>query len=256
MAITSTKATPPFFQLRVIRAFRSTLEDMEERRSIHSLRSGQRHLPMPRPMSDISYVDDDGGATNNNATNNGGRSLMSGGPRKTIATAGNPSSSVVETYLRVEGQAYRMQRAAPPQHPGSSRLVSAGTLATTNSASTNTGSGAASSSAAHQHQPSLAGLRRCSDAQTQSAESSFLWQETTSTPAPGGDGGGSAFSAVSPSTFISTTNPVSSTAYHPSPRTDANSSTLCDANNPSSTTTNNFGLPPAPRPPPPRFLRA
>jgi len=44
-------------QLRVIRAFRSTLEDMEEKRSVHSLRSTRSYLS--RPMSDISYVDED-----------------------------------------------------------------------------------------------------------------------------------------------------------------------------------------------------
>lgn len=44
-------------QLRVIRAFRSTLEDMEEKRSVHSLRSTRSYLN--RPMSDISYVDED-----------------------------------------------------------------------------------------------------------------------------------------------------------------------------------------------------
>jgi hypothetical protein len=47
-------------QLRVIRAFKSTLEDMEEKRSchsMHSLRSTRSHLT--RPTSDISYIDDE-----------------------------------------------------------------------------------------------------------------------------------------------------------------------------------------------------
>jgi len=47
-------------QLRVIRAFKSTLEDMEEKRSchsMHSLRSQRSHLT--RPTSDISYIDDE-----------------------------------------------------------------------------------------------------------------------------------------------------------------------------------------------------
>jgi len=47
-------------QLRVIRAFKSTLEDMEEKRSchsMHSLRSTRSHLA--RPTSDISYIDDE-----------------------------------------------------------------------------------------------------------------------------------------------------------------------------------------------------
>lgn len=51
-------------QLRVVRAFKSTLEDMEERRSVHSLHSlhslrSSRSHPGPRPLSDISYIDED-----------------------------------------------------------------------------------------------------------------------------------------------------------------------------------------------------
>ncbi|CAL8077870.1 unnamed protein product [Orchesella dallaii] len=51
-------------QLRVIRAFKSTLEDMEEKRSVHSLHSlhslrSSRSHPGLRPMSDISYIDED-----------------------------------------------------------------------------------------------------------------------------------------------------------------------------------------------------
>ncbi|XP_012275643.1 plasma membrane calcium-transporting ATPase 2 isoform X3 [Orussus abietinus] len=51
-------------QLRVIRAFKSTLEDLEERRSIHSLhslhsmRSSRSHTG-PRPLSDFTYIDED-----------------------------------------------------------------------------------------------------------------------------------------------------------------------------------------------------
>ncbi|KAK7582784.1 hypothetical protein V9T40_014229 [Parthenolecanium corni] len=43
-------------QLRVIRAFKSTLEDLEERRSIHSLRSTRS-----RPLSDITFIDEEPG---------------------------------------------------------------------------------------------------------------------------------------------------------------------------------------------------
>ena len=48
-------------QLRVVRAFKSTLEDMEERRSVHSLqclRTSRSH-PGPRPLSDISFIDEE-----------------------------------------------------------------------------------------------------------------------------------------------------------------------------------------------------
>ncbi|KAJ8923536.1 hypothetical protein NQ315_010114 [Exocentrus adspersus] len=58
-------------QLRVIRAFKSTLEDLEERRSVHSLhslhslRSSRSHTGPwpPRPLSDITYIDEDPATT-------------------------------------------------------------------------------------------------------------------------------------------------------------------------------------------------
>lgn len=48
---------PP--QLRVVRAFKSTLEDMEERRSVHSLHSLRSSRSHPKQLSDISYIDED-----------------------------------------------------------------------------------------------------------------------------------------------------------------------------------------------------
>jgi len=47
-------------QWRVVRAFKSTLEDMEERRSVHSLRSSIRRQSVRRPTSNVTYVDEDG----------------------------------------------------------------------------------------------------------------------------------------------------------------------------------------------------
>lgn len=45
-------------QLRVIRAFKSTLEDLEERRSIHSFRTTTSSRG--RPLSDnITYIDEE-----------------------------------------------------------------------------------------------------------------------------------------------------------------------------------------------------
>lgn len=48
-------------QLRVIRAFKSTLEGLEERRSVHSLHSmrSSRSHPGTQPLSDITYIDED-----------------------------------------------------------------------------------------------------------------------------------------------------------------------------------------------------
>ncbi|KAL2731966.1 plasma membrane calcium-transporting ATPase 2 isoform X1 [Vespula squamosa] len=69
-----TQNTSPslFLQLRVIRAFKSTLEDLEERRSVHSLhslhsmRSSRSHTG-PRPLSDFTYIDEDPTNNTNNA---------------------------------------------------------------------------------------------------------------------------------------------------------------------------------------------
>ncbi|XP_015433532.1 PREDICTED: LOW QUALITY PROTEIN: plasma membrane calcium-transporting ATPase 2 [Dufourea novaeangliae] len=61
-------------QLRVIRAFKSTLEDLEERRSVHSLhslhsmRSSRSHTG-PRPLSDFTYIDEDPTNTGQTANN-------------------------------------------------------------------------------------------------------------------------------------------------------------------------------------------
>ncbi|RWS28782.1 plasma membrane calcium-transporting ATPase 3-like protein [Leptotrombidium deliense] len=48
-------------QQSTVKAFKSTLEDMEERRSVHSLHSMRtsRSHPGPRPLSDISYIDEE-----------------------------------------------------------------------------------------------------------------------------------------------------------------------------------------------------
>lgn len=72
------------FQLRVVRAFRSTLEDLEERRSVHSLRSSRSHTGamgnalhpllmakspttlLPPHYTDISFIDEDPNPTSRN----------------------------------------------------------------------------------------------------------------------------------------------------------------------------------------------
>lgn len=48
-----------FLQLRVIRAFKSTLEDLEERRSVHSLRSSRSNQGC-KPFSEMCFIDEDG----------------------------------------------------------------------------------------------------------------------------------------------------------------------------------------------------
>ncbi|XP_063706568.1 plasma membrane calcium-transporting ATPase 2 isoform X2 [Culicoides brevitarsis] len=79
-------------QLRVIRAFRSNLEDLEERRSVHSLRSSRSHTGapghqlsllhpllvarsptsvLPHNLPDISFIDEDPAEAGSNASRNG-----------------------------------------------------------------------------------------------------------------------------------------------------------------------------------------
>ena len=141
-------------QLRVIRAFKSTLEDMEEKRSchsMHSLRSTRSYLT--RPTSDISYIDDeDRGRKGGGQTATNGHYIRAAAAPATAASAAHgmsqqnyaksveaPSSS---HYLKVEGGAYRVQR------------------------SVSSGSGTLAQAAGPRS-------RACSDAATQSVESSF-----------------------------------------------------------------------------------
>lgn len=85
-----------FLQLRVIRAFKSTLEDLEERRSVHSLhslhsmRSSRSHTG-PRPLSDFTYIDED--------------------PTNTALNAGKLPNKSADQNLLVDHSAARMQSA-------------------------------------------------------------------------------------------------------------------------------------------------
>ncbi|XP_060830277.1 plasma membrane calcium-transporting ATPase 2 isoform X3 [Bombus pascuorum] len=96
-------------QLRVIRAFKSTLEDLEERRSVHSLhslhsmRSSRSHTG-PRPLSDFTYIDED---PTNTALNASKGNL----PNKTadqdhIAARMNSSTSPLLLSVTGSGNAY------------------------------------------------------------------------------------------------------------------------------------------------------
>lgn len=161
------------FQLRVIRAFRSTLEDMEEKRSVHSIHSLRSTRSMlNRPMSDISFIDEEtvvASATRGQSFSvvGGGSSSFNGGgllaaPRHGMTaslrnkpSSGSEGSSAAanyasrNNYLKVEGQTYRVCRTVGRQE----------------SAANGGGGGSATLTAV--------AVRRTSDAQTQSAESSF-----------------------------------------------------------------------------------
>ena len=141
-------------QLRVIRAFKSTLEDMEEKRSchsMHSVRSSRSYLS--RPASDISYIEDEekwksGKLMNASAASNG--HYVRGNTHGNVMYAKSPvvEPQAASNYLKVEGGAYRVQRSVSS---GSGNL----------SAQSQTEGGNI-----HKARPSI-------DASTQSCESSF-----------------------------------------------------------------------------------
>ena len=144
-------------QLRVIRAFKSTLEDMEEKRSIHSLRTAaaaeRRHNMRSTggghgggaggaaAGTEIGYIDEDGGGSLATSYGSNGLGSKSGRSRAAMRPTENQ-------YLKVEGQTYRVQRVV--QQPGSATAAAAALLPVPQDR-----------------------IRRCSDAQTQSNESSF-----------------------------------------------------------------------------------
>ena len=145
---------PNTLQLRVIRAFKSTLEDMEEKRSchsMHSVRSSRSYLS--RPASDISYIEDEekwksGKLMNASAASNG--HFVRGNTHGNVMYAKSPvvEPQAASNYLKVEGGAYRVQRSVSS---GSGNL----------SAQSQTEGGNI-----HKARPSI-------DASTQSCESSF-----------------------------------------------------------------------------------
>ncbi len=217
----------PLFQLRVIRAFRSTLEDMEEKRSVHSLRSTRSYLS--RPMSDISYIDEENLSPTAahyrrqqqhhhhhhhqqqqqqqdqyGRVNGSGSGYSRGAGLRQDSTNSNTPSIATNTvggggqqpgqYLKVEGSAYRVHRS------------NASTSTGTNPAAGLTASGSRSGAAASSRP------RASSDAQTQSAESSFacedlVEQELVAAPQPSVVGYAPATQMVGPCVQVVSTSP-------------------------------------------------
>ena len=142
----------------MIRAFKSTLEDMEEKRSIHSLSLRSAALAQAaadarrtqRPAassaggvgaSEICYIDDDAAAAaadKSNGLSRSGRMAL----RHTALAAAEHGGQ----YLKVEGQTYRVQRVVQQQQPETASAM----LPVPQDR-----------------------IRRCSDAQAQTNESSF-----------------------------------------------------------------------------------
>ncbi|XP_039298355.1 plasma membrane calcium-transporting ATPase 2 isoform X3 [Nilaparvata lugens] len=84
-------------QLRVIRAFKSTLEDLEERRSIHSLHSlHSLRSSRSRPLSDITYIDEDPIKTPSANANANNTSLA---PPKMVSAADDPHRPTTPKHL-------------------------------------------------------------------------------------------------------------------------------------------------------------
>ena len=114
----------------MIRAFKSTLEDMEEKRSCHSLHSVRSTRSfLSRPTSDVSYVENDeekwkgkgvignnvgSGANGHFASLRGNGSTGQGNAVMTHASRGVAGDNSVNAtnYLKVEGGAYRVQRSS------------------------------------------------------------------------------------------------------------------------------------------------
>ena len=114
----------------MIRAFKSTLEDMEEKRSCHSLHSVRSTRSfLSRPTSDISFVENDEekwkgrgvignnvgtGANGHFTGHRGNGGTGQGNAAMTHATKGVAGDNSVNAtnYLKVEGGAYRVQRSS------------------------------------------------------------------------------------------------------------------------------------------------
>ncbi len=138
---------------------------MEEKRSIHSLRSAAgraAHLQQNRPMSDISFIDEEGNPVStpasSAATATGTNGLRTGNvyyPQQR-----HYRQLPVDQYLKVEGHTYRVQQQRVHQQP-----VQPAPLAVAAPSAATTAAVAAT--------PTATRIRRCSDAQTQSCESSF-----------------------------------------------------------------------------------
>ena len=137
---------------------------MEEKRSIHSLRSaGRVHHPRDYTTYSASAAsaanDDEKGASAGAGSNGRTRKMLHHGDGSSHGGGGGGSGQ----YLKVEGQAYRVVQRT-----------------TTTSSTRSTGAGGSSQLAPPE--TSLR-IRRCSDAQTQSNESSFAALDNTD---PGG----------------------------------------------------------------------
>ncbi|XP_012527900.1 plasma membrane calcium-transporting ATPase 2 isoform X1 [Monomorium pharaonis] len=114
VSVTGRSPSQDYYMLRVIRAFKSTLEDLEERRSVHSLhslhsmRSSRSHTG-PRPLSDFTYIDED--PTNTTTTT----TAQSAAYNKSSNRSAEPMSQDYETNYR--GSSRMQQSLNSPASP-------------------------------------------------------------------------------------------------------------------------------------------
>ncbi|XP_049805756.1 plasma membrane calcium-transporting ATPase 2 isoform X1 [Schistocerca nitens] len=108
-------------QLRVIRAFKSTLEDLEERRSVHSLhslhslRSSRSHTG-PRPLSDITFIDEDTVRTPPSPGARGATRQLEPALQQAAVTAPSPSGAETQPVQSTADQSPSRPRPALQAH--------------------------------------------------------------------------------------------------------------------------------------------
>lgn len=85
--------------MRVIRAFKSTLEDLEDRRSCHSLHSlrNSRSQQSARPMSDVSSYDEDSATKSPSSSHAGRRCDICSGNAHLVTPVEESSPTTAET---------------------------------------------------------------------------------------------------------------------------------------------------------------
>ena len=173
----------------MIRAFRSTLEDMEDKRSvhsIHSLRSTRSYL-LNRPVSDISYIDEEsatktGQTTLINRNNNQGGTLTVPPARGQSAGGGGGGSGNNSGRVKSHGGGMCGGGIAPITNTLNMNNNNVGGGSITVPVPTNTSATNCKATTETAYRVQTKGLdgrrgknksKGCSDAQTQSSESSF-----------------------------------------------------------------------------------
>ena len=172
----------------MIRAFRSTLEDMEDKRSvhsIHSLRSTRSYL-LNRPVSDISYIDEESAAKTGQTTlinrNNNQGGTLTVPPARGQSAGGGGGSGNNSGRVKSHGGGMCGGGIAPITNTLNMNNNNVGGGSITVPVPTNTSATNCKATTETAYRVQTKGLdgrrgknksKGCSDAQTQSSESSF-----------------------------------------------------------------------------------